>query len=136
MYNTSNNALPGWNTPMVLGTWQTYALRANSSNGISIWNNMSLVVNEYNTDLQYYFFDRVFTSCLIGKSWWAADGPSYMDLRALIILDTNLSDAEFDSLHQYVNSLPVNDPVLVSPPVPNPTIRWAPAGPVGPARSL
>ena len=113
-----HDAIPQtWTTyysPQTLGIWQTFALRINSSNGISIYHNMAAVVDQINSTLSTYFFDRNETNCRIANSWFTADGYSDIQVAGLLIYDMAMTQYEFDTVHSYINSLPVTDPPLLS----------------------
>ena len=124
MYDTAGATNSIHTSPQTLGSWQTYAIRINSSYGISIYHNMALVVDQIDSTLSGYFFDRTVTSCNVARSWFSVDGFADEDIAGLLIYDMNMTDYEFDTLHSYINSLPVADPPLLSPLLSTAKIRW------------
>lgn len=140
MYSASPGSIngPGWDSPVTIGSWQTYAARITSTS-VSIYHNTVLQspmsgLNPGSSPLSSLFTDRTVSTCYIAKSWFTPFGDGYgtIDIRALLIFDSALSDSDFDAVHQYVNDLPVDnfvvrrrqmsqEPGILPPPAENAT---------------
>ena len=110
LYTSSGSSTIPFLSPQTLVTWQTFALRINSSNGISIYHNMVSVLDQIDSSLSSYFYDRTVTGCRVAQSWFSGDGYADMQLAGLLVYDMAMTQYEFDTVHSYINSLPVTDP--------------------------
>lgn len=109
-----------------IGSWQTLGIRLNQSSsgtGFSVWNHTQRYYDSISTTLIYgIFYNRAFNSCGVGTQTFSlAYGDT--DIRAFLVYDLAMTETEFEQILQYVDSLPVDPPPLLSPLISTAKVR-------------